>query len=187
MEKENTLIQEIIKGDINRYSILVHRYSDQVYKLAISIVKNESDAAEITQETFIKVYQNLSNYRGEAKFSTFLYRVCYNTSLNFIKKERKHFHQEIQESIIETNEIHNGFFNLIKKEQQHYLKKALDNLKADESMVLTLFYLKELSYNEIVEITDLSLSNVKVKLHRAKNHLALEMNRLLKHEVKNLW
>ncbi len=187
MEKENALIQKIIKGDTNRYSVLVHRYSDQVYKLAISIVKNESDAAEITQETFIKVYQNLSKYRGESKFSTFLYRVCYNTSLNFIKKEKKHFHQEIQESVIEIKQIHDGYFNLIKKEQQHYLKKALNNLKTDESLLLTLFYLDELSYNEIVEITGFSLSNVKVKLHRAKNHLAVEMNRLLKHEVKNLW
>ena len=184
---EKQLIQDIVSGNYQKFSILVNRYSRYVFQIAYSLVNNKEDATEITQDTFVKVFEKLANFKGESKFSSYLYRICYNKSINHLKKEKKYFHLEINEQITEERDINNGFFELIQKEQKKYLTEALLQLKEDERLVITLFYLEEMSYNEIVEITGWSLSNVKVKLHRAKDLLAFNINRLLKSESQNLW
>jgi len=164
---------------------LVEKYSEKIFALAISLLKNKEDAEEITQNTFLKAYQSLDKFREDAKFSSFLYRICYNESINQIRSRKMTL--DIDNVATKDTQINDGFFHIQKKEQKKYLTLALDKLNPEYRMVLTLFYLEEQSLNEIIEITAWSLSNTKVKLHRARLALAKEINKILKNEARNLY
>lgn len=148
------------------------------------MLKNREDAEEVTQDTFLKALNAISTFRGKAKFSSFLYRICYNECINKIRRRKKPIAPE--ESAEVEGDIKDGFYTLQKLEQKRYLNMALGKLNPDYAMILTLFYREELTYQEIMEITDMTLSNVKVKLYRSKKALAAALNKLLDKEVKDL-
>lgn len=185
MPSEKSLIDAVKAGDIEKYSLLVKLYSGKIYALANSLSKNREDAEEITQDVFLKAFKALDKFRGDSKFSSYLYRICYNESMNRIRSRK--IEVDIDNVIIEDTAINDGFFQIKHNEQKEYLIAALEKLNPEYNMVLTLFYLEEQSYNEIVEATGMSLSNVKVKVHRARHSLAKVLNAMLKDEVKNLY
>ncbi len=87
---ENILIAAIKNGDTRAYAQLVDRYKDLVYTLALRMLKHREEAEEVAQDTFIKVFKSLDKFKGDSKFSTWIYRVAYNTCLDTIKKNKKH-------------------------------------------------------------------------------------------------
>lgn len=185
MPSEKSLIDAVKAGDIEKYSQLVTLHSGKIFALANSLLKNREDAEEITQDVFLNAFKSLENFRGDSKFSSYLYRICYNESMNRIRSRK--IEVDIDQVIIEETDINDGFFQIKHAEQKKYLMLALEKLNPDYGMVLTLFYLEEQSYNEIVDMTGMSLSNVKVRLHRARHALAKVLNDLLKDEVENLY
>lgn len=185
MTSEKDIIESVKAGDIEKYSLLVAQYSAKIFALANSLLKNKEDAEEITQNTFLKAFQSLHSFRGESKFSSFLYRICYNESINRIRSRK--IEVDIENVSLVDTEINDGFYRIKHAEQKKLLTLAMKKLSSENSMVLTLFYLEEQSQNEIVEMTGMSLANVKVRLHRARIALAKELNILLNEEVRNLY
>jgi RNA polymerase sigma-70 factor (ECF subfamily) len=164
-------IAKVINGDTNAFASLVDMYKNMVFSLAFKMTKNREEAEEISQDTFIKAYKNLSKFKGDSKFSTWLYRIAYHTSLDTIKKNKNN----------KTFEINDITFNQIKatetilegierKERAKIMETCLHKLH-EERTIIWMFYYDELSLKEIMEVTSLSEANLKVKLHRARKKL----------------
>ena len=185
METDIFIIEEVIKGETHKYAVLVQKYSEKIYALAKSMLKNKEDAEEITQNVFLKAFHALGSFRGDARFSSFLYRICYNECVNCLKSRK--IMVDLGEFNLEEAEINQGFYELKRTDQKKFLEQALSMIHPEYSLVLTLFYLEEQSVKEIVEMTGLSLSAAKVKLHNARNAMATAMNSILKNEIKNLY
>lgn len=168
------VIKKAIAGDKNALSVLVDKYKDIAFNLAISIVKDEEDAKDITQDSFLKVLENIENFRNESKFSTWLYRIVYNLSIQFVRNKKKlysienvsHILTETSSDTLETNE------------KDQIIKSSLDTLDENERLLVTLFYLGEKSVKEIKEITSLSVSNIKVILHRSRKKMTKNLEKL---------
>ncbi len=166
-------ILEIRSGNVNAYAMLVNNYKDMIFTLALRMVGNREDAEEVAQDTFVKAYKALDSFKGTAKFSTWLYRIVYNTSLDYIKKSKRVIYSEhideIHESDIGT--MQDALSYLEDKEKKETIEKALLQLPEDERVLLTLFYFEDLSLKEISDIAKISYDNVKIKLHRSRKKL----------------
>ena len=170
---DENYIEKILKGDSNTFAFLIDKYKDMVFTLAIKMVKNREVAEEVSQDAFLKAYKYLPKFKGDSKFSTWLYKIAYNTSLDAIKKNSNQYNNvaidEITVNYISSNEtILDG---IEREERATIINDCLEQLAEDEKAILVFFYFKELSLKEIVEITSMSEANVKVKLHRARKKL----------------
>ncbi|MDF1546297.1 MAG: sigma-70 family RNA polymerase sigma factor [Bacteroidales bacterium] len=175
MEKteELKIIEQVKQGDLLSFRLLVDKYKNMAYHIALQVVRNNEDAEEIAQDSFLKAYQSINNFRGESKFSTWFYRIVYNQAVSKTRK-RKIETSNIDEVEISDHEIAQAYeeFTLLEKEERSIqLNEAISKLKEDESLLITLFYLDENSIEEISEITNYSVANVKVKLFRARKKL----------------
>lgn len=179
---DQILITAIEKGDTKAYAQLVDRYKDLVYTLAIRMLKHKEEAEEVAQDTFIKVFKSLDKFKGDSKFSTWIYKVTYNTCLDRIKKNKKHFNDvAIDEyTFNKLDTIDNALDNIIKEEKSTLIKQCINKLPEDSSALLTLFYFEELSLDEISKIINLEANTVKVKLFRARKKLAVILEQYLK-------
>lgn len=178
---DQILITAIEKGDTKAYAQLVDRYKDLVYTLAIRMLKHKEEAEEVAQDTFIKVFKSLDKFKGDSKFSTWIYKVTYNTCLDRIKKNKKHFNDvAIDEyTFNKLDTIDNALDNIIKEEKSTLIKQCINKLPEDSSALLTLFYFEELSLDEISKIINIEANTVKVKLFRARKKLAVILEQYL--------
>ncbi len=182
---DQVYINKILNGDTNAFTVLVDRYKDLVFTLALRMVKNREEAEEVSQDTFIKVYKSLNRFKGDSKFSTWIYRVAYNTCLDRLKKNKR---QEYTVAIDEYTEhqvktLENALDALEEQEKQLAIKKCLKMLPSEDSFILTLYYFEELSLDEISKITGLKPNNVKVKLFRSRKKLATILKQHLEPEI----
>ena len=178
-------IDLIINGDTNAFAILVDRYKDLVYTLTMRMLKNREEAEEVAQDTFIKAYKSLSRFKGDSKFSTWIYRIAYNTSLDRLKKNRKHFNDvaidEFTEHQVKT--IDNALSQLENEERNQAIQKCITQLPSDDAFILTLYYFEDQSLDEISKVIGLTPNNVKVKLFRSRKKLATIMKAQLEPEI----
>ncbi|MGZ3923481.1 MAG: RNA polymerase sigma factor [Flavisolibacter sp.] len=186
-KREQELVKNVVAGDKQAFAELVNAYKDMAILLAYNIVLNQEDAEEIAQDAFVKAYSRLDSFRSDARFSTWLYRIVVNTALNK-KKLKKHYPVEITESLGDelasgTNDI---FDTQITNEHRKHIQVALQSINANERLCLTLFYLNELSVEEIRELTRITTSNIKVLLYRGRKNLYAALHRHLKNETINL-
>lgn len=166
-------IDKVLQGDTNSFANLVDKYKDLVYSLVIKMTKNREEAEEISQDTFIKAFQNLEKFKGESKFSTWLYKIAYRTCLDTLKKNKNHrSNYDINEITLNQIKSTDSILNdLERKDRANVMKDCLDKLPSEERSILWMFYFDELSLKEIIEVTNLSEANLKVKLHRARKRL----------------
>jgi RNA polymerase sigma-70 factor (ECF subfamily) len=186
MKRPNDLfyIQRIKAGDVRAFSAIVSNYQRMVFTIVYKIVGNREDAEDITQEVFVKVFKSLEQFKEESEFSTWLYRIAYNTTLSELRKRRLPF-VSINENLDSENELFTDEEEFDLKELKlRHLEEALKKLSPDELFLVTLYYFKEQSIEAISQISNLSVANVKVKLHRTRKKLALEMNQLLQDDNK---
>ncbi|WP_248723545.1 RNA polymerase sigma factor [Seonamhaeicola sp. ML3] len=171
-----------LNGDTQAFAILVDRYKDMVYTLTVRMLKNREEAEEVAQDTFIKMYKSLNRFKGDSKFSTWVYKIAYNTSLDRIKKNKKFLNNvainEYTESQVKT--VHNALTNLENEEKAEAIKRCIALLPADDSFLLTLYYYDEQSLEEIAVAMNLTPNNVKVKLFRSRKKLA----KILKNNIE---
>lgn len=169
MINEGLLIAKILKGDDSAFAKLVNHYKDYVYSITISLLKNPAEADEAAQDTFIKVYKSLSGYKEESKFSSWLYSVAYRTGLDYIRKRKKTVELN---TAMQSGELNIGETtaekNIENQDLAKWLKLVMDQLPPSEASLLRLFYFDEMSIKEMVEITGLGESNIKVKLYRGR-------------------
>jgi RNA polymerase sigma-70 factor (ECF subfamily) len=185
---ENEYIREILNGDPSRFSYFVAEYKDMAYSLAYRIVNNNEDAEEVVQDSFVRAFKSLHKFRQSSKFSTWFYRIVVNRALS-IKSQAKKTITEIDINTIpeiQLEEIDNTYRNLIQTEREKFINSALNELKEEDSLLLTLYYLNENSVEEITEITGISADNVKMKLLRARKKLYVILENNLKMELKSI-
>jgi RNA polymerase sigma-70 factor (ECF subfamily) len=159
-----------------------------VYSLALRLVKDREEAEEISQEAFIKAYQSLASFKGKAKFSSWLYRIVYNTAISKLRQQPSG-----RVSLDESNttdtlymESKENYDTLSAGERKKYLEKALDSLDTDEKMLVILYYYEEQDLDEIATIAGLTKTNTKVKLYRARKKMLTVLQSYLKEETYNL-
>ena len=180
-------IKKVLDGQTEEFRYFIKQYKDLAFSVAFSVVKNEFTAAEVVQESFVKAYENLKSFKGESKFSTWLYRIVINESFKTARKEKRIVSETCFVSGLDYQENPVIFDELKESEQKYYINECLNRLPANESLVLRLFYLAENSINEICEMTGWSESNVKVHLHRGRKNMQELLQRILKTEVKSLY
>lgn len=183
-KEDQALIQCAQKGDIHAFARLVDKYKGMVYTLAYRNIKNAALAEEIAQDVFLKVHQNLNQYTAQGKFSSWLYTITYRKVIDEARK-KKRFHSPITEISHDPSTVdENSPSALMEKEEQgHMIQNALLKLPEDECTLLSLYYFKELSIAEIVEITGLTKSNIKIKLHRSRKKLRQLLAGYYKNEI----
>lgn len=179
-EKEKDYINRILAGDVNLYGYFLNTYSDAIHMLIFQIVNDSGEAEELAQDTFIKAYDNLSKFKSDSKFSTWLYRIAYNCAISHVRKKHKevYFLQESEfERACASNEYaENGGlddpFNCGGEEDRvAQLMAAIEKLSSQEKALITLFYYDDRSVKEIAAIIDKTESNVKTALHRTRKRL----------------
>lgn len=185
---DNELIQKVLDGDKAAYATLVARHQRFVFTLALRFTKNREDAEEIAQDSFIKAYRFLSNFKQKSKFSTWLYSIVYTTAMTFLRKRRLDINliddQEDSEFLNIASE--QGKDELEHKSKMAYLNIAINQLLPDDAAIITLFYQAEQSLEEIGMQLKMETNTVKVKLHRARLRLKDKLEHLLNHEVGEL-
>ena len=177
-QEELELIRRIVNGETDLYAILARRYGRVVYTLVSRIVGCAEDAEELAQDVFLKAFRNLHRFNGRSSFPTWLFRIAYNTAISSVRKKRYEF-LAIEETTLENvseEEITNLFGQTESTEQVQRLEVALEQLLPDERALILLFYWKEKTIEELVSITGLTASNIKVKLHRIRKKLFVLLN-----------
>jgi RNA polymerase sigma factor (sigma-70 family) len=186
--EDNIYITKVLEGDRNAYAYLVDKYKTMVYSLALRLVKDKEEAEEISQDAFVKAYQSLASFKGKAKFSSWLYRIVYNTAISKLRQQPagKVSLDESNITDILYMESIEHYEALAAGERKKYLEKALDSLESDEKMFVILYYYEERDLDEIATIAGLTKTNTKVKLYRARKKMLMVLQSYLKEETYNL-
>jgi RNA polymerase sigma factor (sigma-70 family) len=179
---EKKIIFDCLNGDASSYRILVDKYQHFAYTLALRITKNAEDAEEVTQDAFVKAYTSLAGFKGESKFSTWLYKIVLNLSMSKVRRKK-----EAPLNIDDLNlhiEVDNE--GARKRERSYYVEKAINSLPEDEAAIVTLFYMEDQSLDEISRIVNLSVTNTKVKLFRSRKKIAEMLKSVLKEDLYSI-
>ena len=182
---DQKIINQILEGDTNAFSVLVDNYKDLVFTLAMRMVKNREEAEEVSQDTFIKVYKSLNKFKGNSKFSTWIYRVAYNTCLDRLKKIKREYNvvaiDEFTEHQVKT--LDNALNQMEEQEHKQKIQECLQLLPSDDSFLLTLYYFEDQSLEEISKVVGITANNVKVKLFRSRKKLTSILKDQLEPEI----
>ena len=176
-KEDNFYIEKIKQGDTAAFATLVDKHKDMVFTICVKIVRKAEDAEELAQDVFLKVYEKLESFRGDARFSTWLYRIAYNAAISKTRKRRLEVEalDDFTINNYSVDDVKEELQTIDKEEQQVLLKKAMESLSDDDYLIIKLFYLKELPVKDISEITGLSQANIKVKLHRIRKKMYCNM------------
>ena len=165
---EILLISRARGGDREAFGALVEQYRDNVYRLAYRMCGNAYDADEAAQEAFVAAWRALSNFRGDAKFSTWLYRLTTNAAIDVMRREKRHQTVGDGEMVDLADDADSPQETVERTEQQEAVQKALATLSEEYREVLLLRYMEELDYAEIAEVLQLPSGTVKSRINRAK-------------------
>lgn len=173
------IIESVKRGNQSDYALLVDRYKDRAFSLLKRMLKNEMDAEEVLQDCFVKAFNSLNNFRQDSKFSTWFYKIVYNTALTVLSGKKRKIEQEMSsiEDHFDLGDYDNEIYSKAEDAQQ-YVLKMIDKLPIKHALVVILFYIDGMSLNDISSVTGQSLVNVKVMLHRSRSSLR---DLLLKH------
>jgi len=169
---DQQIIESVRDGNQSDYSIIVDRYKNKAFSLLNRMLRNEQDAEETLQDCFLKAYKSLNSFKGEAKFSTWFYRIVYNTALTKLSSKKRKIENEMS-SVDEHFDLKSDYdYNVSeRKDMSEFINELVNKLPEKHSAIISLFYLDEMSYEEISKVLDISISNVKVMLHRSRNAL----------------
>lgn len=173
------LIEQLKQKNETAFKTVVETWQDMVYNTALSIIQNAEDAEDVAQEVFVQVYESVQSFKGESKFSTWLYRIVITKSMDHLRrKKRKKRFAFVQSLLGINNEIlydppdfHHPGIKLDNKEQASVLFKAISRLPENQKIAFMLHKLEGLSYQEVSEIMKTTISSIESLLHRAKNNL----------------
>lgn len=172
-QTDKEYIKRVLDGNTNAFSYFVDTYQNLAFTVAIRVLKDREQAEDVVQDAFIKCYHSLASFKGDSKFSTWLYRIVYHSALDKCRKnDRNILSVTIEEySYDQVDEVANALDILESEERIKLVKVALERLEAEEQTIVTLYYFDDLSIKEIAEIVEISAENVKIKLFRARKKL----------------
>lgn len=173
MKKEEAhIIKEILNGKTEQYEYFLDRYGQQVFVLVDRIVSCQEDAEELTQDVFLKAFQQLSSFKAESSFSTWIYRIATNLAISAVRKKRNDV-LRLDDSVfanLSDTQVDEALED-DSEEQMERLQQAMNQLEADERALITLYYLEEKTLAEVAFILGMTEGNAKVKLHRIRKKL----------------
>jgi RNA polymerase sigma-70 factor (ECF subfamily) len=185
---DNQYIDRVLGGDVAAYATLVAKHKNLVFSIALKILNNREDAEEVAQDCFLKVFQALKTFEKKSKFSTWLYRIVYNAAIS--KTRKKKLEVVPMDNYVIDNYTEEGFGQVINEidpdEQKAMIEKAMARLTDADNLLITLFYKGENSIEDISNITGLSMSNVKVRLHRIRKKLHDELAGMMNRAINQL-
>jgi len=186
---DTEIISRVLHGEHAAFSLVVERYQNYVFSLVLRLIENREDAEEVAQDVFVKTYRSLADFRGESKFSTWLFTITRTTCISFLRKKKlKTVSLNDDTTGLQVENKESGFrANIIEQKSRHdVLNEAIRMLGADDSQVLNLFYKGEQTLEEIGKIMEMDPNTVKVKLHRARQRLRDKMEKYFSHEVREI-
>lgn len=182
MDDEKRLIEKILGGDQKSFEYFIEKYKKLVFHVVYRLIYNNEDREDICQEVFVKAYQNLGSFKNEAKLSTWLARIAYNTSLNHISKKKEKMIEDYahdEESLLEqikSKETSPAAW-VERKDTKNRLFNEIEMLTEQQKTILSLYHWEEMSYEEIGEVMNLPLGTVKNYLFRARKSLKEKLER----------
>jgi len=171
---EAKLITRIVGGDTAQFAYFLHRYGNQVFSLIVRLVGNAEDAEELRQDTFLKAYRNLSQFRGESSFQTWLMRIAYNSATNFLRKQRHTELSLLDEDILPDTDNGNTLeeeLESLDSRRVERLHKAIEQLPAADQLLITQFYLDNLPLKDVAYVLNITPNAASVRLLRIKKKL----------------
>jgi len=185
VETERTLIDKILGGNLHAFKELVEKYHRLVVHVVFRLVSQPHNQEDICQDVFIKVYQNLASFKYQSKFSTWIAKIAYTTTLNYLRKEKIIHHNEMKQGYENFEDGNEGLnpFDLIhtsdpsplekieKRDISNLIYKNIEKLPTPYVTIITLYHLEQMSYQEIAEIMDLPEGTVKSYLFRGRKKL----------------
>jgi len=166
---ENQRVQQVLSGNTSAFAYFVETYQDMAITIAYRICGNMQDAEDVVQESYVKAFRNLRSFRSDSKFSTWLYRIVYNTAVTLKKTQiwignrGAVAAEEVSHLADNTPEL-----NMDEHERKEIVADVMQKMPAGDALLLTLYYLEDNPVKEIAKITGLNEPNVKVKLFRAR-------------------
>jgi RNA polymerase sigma-70 factor (ECF subfamily) len=182
---DRILMERVREGDEEAFRQIVEKYREPVFRLSFRYVANQQDAEEVTQDVFIRLYRSAPTYTPDAKLFTYLYRITVNLSLNKIRdrKWKRYISWEALKNQPGKHPIEDKRGNpedqMENQERQRLIREAIDALPASQRTAVILKRYNDLSYEEIAQILDCSVSAVEARLHRAKLNLQKKLKPLL--------
>ena len=184
---DQEIIRLILQGDKDKFRFLVENYQKMVFRTCMGFVHNKDDAEDLTQDVFLLAYKSLSRFKGEAAFSTWIYRIAVNLSLNKIRKSPGKIILDHLDSFLGTDKGNKNPFTvaetespdniLISSEHSAWLKKALDSLPENQRTAIVLSKYDDLPQKEIAVIMNTSEGAVEALIQRAKKNLRDKLSR----------
>jgi RNA polymerase sigma factor (sigma-70 family) len=166
------IIESIKNGNSSDYSLLIDRYKNKAFSMLVRMLKNEMDAEEVLQDSFLKAFNGLKNFKNDAKFSTWFYRIVYNSGLTRLSGKQRKMENETS-SIDGKLELQSDYdYNITEKADiNNFINETIKQLPHKYASVINLFYLEGMSCEEVSEVMNITLASVKVILHRSRNAL----------------
>ena len=166
------IIESIRRGNKSDYALLVERYRNKAFSMLKRLLKNQMDAEEALQDSFLKAFSSLNSFKGDSKFSTWFYRIVYNTAMTIINAKKRKTEKEMI-SINEDFEIESYDNEIYSKSENvyQYVIKMVEKLPPRNALIIILYYIDDMNLHEISQVMGMSLVNVKVMLHRSRNAL----------------
>ncbi|MCW9037528.1 RNA polymerase sigma factor [Altibacter sp.] len=166
-------IEKTMQGDTQAFGVLVERYQEFIYTITLRMVKNREEAEEVAQDSFIKAFESLASFRGESKFSSWLYSIAYRKALDRLRQQQRKRTTQLVEEATEGDAVlvENALHYLEAKERSEIIQEAIMKLPEEEAAIITFYYFEAQSVKEIAAITSLTEDNVKIKLFRSRKKL----------------
>ena len=187
---DNEIISQVLTGNQGAYAQLVDRYQNYVFTLVLRLVKSREDAEELAQDAFVKAFKYLKDFRGDSKFSTWLYTIVNNTCITFLLRKKRLEVQSLDNEQVfsRADNLDSGLRSdtVEQKSKQAMVNEAISLLNPDDAMVITLFYKAEQSLEETAAVLGIEINAAKVRLHRARARLKEKMTTFYPEEIKEL-
>jgi len=181
-DPDHNLITKILNGDESCRNELIVRHKDYAYTIAYNVLNNAEEAEEVAHDAFVKAFKSLHKFNQEAKFSTWLYRIVFNTAISQQRRQKRK-HSDLDEGKHVASSENNS---LELQDRQKYIEQAMLQLNELDRTSITLFYFDEMSLEDIAKILDMNVATIKVRLHRARKRLAKAIQEILKEEALTL-
>ncbi|MBM6618850.1 RNA polymerase sigma factor [Bacillus suaedaesalsae] len=169
MSTDEQLVREVITGNAECFREIVSRYESKVFSVAFKVARNQKDAEDIAQDVFVKVYHSLHLFKGESSFSTWIYRVTMNKSLDWKRKQERSVSKDVG---MVDDQLKDHYDTpeqqLLKQYDRDLIKQSIKQLPEKYQIVLELYYFEECSYKDISDRLDIAVKTVETRLYRAK-------------------
>lgn len=188
-QADNDIISQVLAGNNAAYALLVERYQSFVFTITLRYVKSREDAEEVAQDIFVKAYRSLADFKGQSKFSTWLYTITTTSSISFLRKKKLDMQSLDNEKVFAVADNFDSGLSANQVEQKSKLNmvnEAIKLLGPDDAQVIMLFYKGEQTLEEIAAAMGKEPNAVKVQLHRARARLKEKMQKHFAAEVRDL-